>query len=142
MIVDANLLLYATNADDVRWRQASTWLTNVLNGPARVALPWHCLHAFLRLSTNARVYPKPLTTDQAWDQVQQWLAAPASWVPTQGPGYADVLGDLLRRHRVTGPLVPDATLAALAVEHGIGVWSTDSDFARFPEIRWVDPLRS
>jgi predicted nucleic acid-binding protein len=68
------------------------------------------------------------------------LAAPAAWVPEPGPGYAALLGELLVRHEVTGNLVPDAQLTALAQEHGLAVCSADTDFARFAEVRWSNPL--
>jgi uncharacterized protein len=72
--------------------------------------------------------------------VSDWLAAPAAWVPGPGPDYGQILGDLVRRHDVRGNLVPDAQLAALAIEHGVEVCSADTDFARFPEVRWTNPL--
>lgn len=140
MILDANLLLYARNAADPRHAAAGAFLEDVLNGPARVGLPWMTLTAFLRIATHPRVFARPLTCEQACGQVADWLAAPASWVPEPGPGYADALTGLLVTHRVSGALVSDAALAALALEHGTGIWSTDGDFARFSGLRWVDPL--
>ncbi len=76
----------------------------------------------------------------AWAQVQEWLDAPSSWVPLPTERHAEVFGRFLVDHRVTGALVPDAELAALAFEHGLAVASTDSDFSRFTAVRWVDPL--
>lgn len=141
MIVDANVLLYARNADDPRHARAAGWLTQALNGATRVGLPWQSLTAFLRIATHPRVFADPLTPGEAWVQVEEWLAAPRAWVPEPGPGYAAVLGRLITTHEVQGALVTDAQLAALAVDHGVGLVSTDADFARFPEVRWVDPLR-
>jgi toxin-antitoxin system PIN domain toxin len=140
VIVDANLLLYARNSSDGRSARARRFLETALNGPVRVGLPWMSLTAFLRIATHPRVFPRPLTPEQAGDQVREWLAAPAAWVPSPGEGYADVLTGLLARHRVTGALVRDAALAALAIEHGTGLWSTDGDFARFTGLHWEDPL--
>jgi uncharacterized protein len=142
VIVDANLLLYAHNASDARHQAAAAFLEGVLNGPRRVGLPWQSLTAFVRIATHPRVFPKPLSADAAAEQVQQWLAAPAAWVPVPGDRHADVLLPLIRQLRLTGPLVSDAHLAALALEHGTGIWSTDADFARFPGLRWEDPLTS
>jgi predicted nucleic acid-binding protein len=72
--------------------------------------------------------------------VSDWLGAAATWIPTPGERHAEILGDLITRHGVRGNLVPDAQLAALAVEHGVAVASADGDFARFTEIRWENPL--
>lgn len=141
MIVDANLLLYARNASDPRHGAAREFLEQALNGPRRVGLPWASLTAFVRIVTHPRVFAAPLSPGQAADQVAQWLAAPAAWTPVPGPGHADVLLGLIRDLRLTGAVVSDAHLAALALEHGTGVWSTDTDFARFPGLRWEDPLR-
>jgi uncharacterized protein len=142
MLVDANLLLYAANEDDPQHHAARAWLDGVLNGSTRIGLPWQSLTAFLRVSTNPRLFDAPLTADDACQWVADWLAAPAAWVPAPTAAHFDVLGDLVRRYRVIGPLVTDAALAALAIEHGIPVASTDSDFARFREIRWENPLDS
>lgn len=142
MIVDANLLLYARNASDPRHADARAFLEDVLNGPRRVGLPWQTLTAFLRIATHPRVFATPLSSAAASDQVAQWLAAPAAWVPVPGERHAEVLLELLRRLRLVGPVVSDAHLAALALEHGTGIWSTDTDFSRFPGLRWEDPLSS
>lgn len=140
MIVDANILVYARNAADPRHEVARGWLEGALNGDTRVGLPWQTLTAFLRIATNPRAFPDPLTPDEAWQQVEEWLDAPRAWVPAPTPQYRTVLGTLTRRHQVRGPLVTDAQLAALAVDHGVVLASTDSDFARFPEVRWLDPF--
>ncbi len=142
MIVDANLLLCARNSSDPRHPAARTFLEQVLNGPRRVGLPWQSLTTFLRIATHPRVFAKPLPPSVASDQVEQWLAAPAAWVPVPGERHAEVLLPLVRQLRLSGPLVSDAHLAALALEHGTGIWSTDADFARFPGLRWEDPLAS
>ena len=141
MLVDANLLLYARNADDPRQRAAAAWLEEVLNGPARVGLPWSSLVAFARIATNQRVFARPLTTADACAQIEAWLAAPAAWIPVPTERHAEIFTDLVRKHRVAGALIADADLAALAIEHGLELASTDADFARFGEIRWIDPIR-
>ncbi len=142
MIVDANLLLYARNSSDPRHARASAFLEQALNGPRRVGLPWQSLTAFLRIATHPRVFSAPLSAGAAGDQVEQWLAAPAAWVPVPGDGHAELLLGLVRQLRLVGPLVSDAHLAALALEHGTGIWSTDTDFARFAGLTWEDPLTS
>lgn len=142
MLVDANLLLYARNRDDPRHDGARAWLEAALNGPTRVGFPWPSLTAFVRIATHPRVFAAPLSPDAACDQVTAWLSAPAAWVPVPTERHAEVFSDLVRRHRVVGPLVTDAHLAALAIEHGLVIASTDADFARFREARWLDPLEA
>jgi uncharacterized protein len=140
MIVDANILLYARNVDDPRNEPARRWLEDALNGPTRVGLPWQSLTAFLRIATHPRAFPEPLDPEEAWAQVEEWLDAPRAWVPMPSHRYRAVLGDLVRRHRARGARVTDAQLAALAIDHGVAVVSTDTDFARFDPLRWIDPL--
>lgn len=140
MLVDANLLLYAVHERATQHEAAIAWLGEQLNGSRRVGLPWQSLMAFLRISTHPRAFERPLGPATAYDRVTEWLAAPAAWVPLPGPGYAASLGELIRRHEVRGNLVPDAQLAALALEHGLTVCSADTDFARFTEVRWQNPL--
>ena len=142
MIIDVNLLLYARNRSDPRSDQAASWLERTLNGPVRVGLPWQSLTAFLRVASHPRVFPRPLDVSDAWVQVEEWLAAPAAWIPVPGRHHDRILGSLLVVHRVNGALVSDAHLAALALEHGVGLYSTDADFARFSDLRWIDPLQS
>jgi len=141
MILDANVLLYARNADDPRHDTARSWLETALNGDTRVGLPWQTLGAFLRIATNPRAFADPLGSDAAWEQVDAWLDAPRAWVPQPTPEYRRVLGRLVRTYDVRGPLVTDAQLAALAIDHGVALVSSDADFARFAELRWIDPLR-
>ncbi len=140
MLVDANLLLYARDADSPFHDAAREWLVEQLCGPVRVGLPWQSLTAFVRISTHPRASLRPLTPDEAWQQVEEWLAAEPAWVPTPTARHVEVLGGLVRRHQLRGNLVADAHLAALAVEHGLRLCSTDTDFARFPEVAWTNPL--
>lgn len=140
MIVDANLLVYAYNADAPEHTAATTWLTAQLTGTARVGLPWQSLIAFVRLTTSAALFAAPLSPSAAWRQVEEWLAAPRAWVPLPTSGYASTFARLLGAYDVRGPLVTDAALAALALDHGVAVASTDRDFARFSEVTWVNPL--
>lgn len=140
MLLDANLLLYAVHKRSGQHEAAAAWLTEQLNGSRRVGFPWQSLAAFLRIATHSRAFQRPLAPAVAWERVTDWLAAPVAWIPEPGPEHARVLGDLVVRHEVRGNLVPDAQLAALALEHGLTVYSTDTDFARFREIRWQNPL--
>jgi toxin-antitoxin system PIN domain toxin len=140
MLIDANLLLYARDRSSPFHAEAAAWLTSVLNGMTRVGLPWVSLVAFVRIATHPRAYERPLSPAAAWQQVRDWLDAGPSWTPAPTTRHADLLGELVERHDLRGNLVSDAHIAALAIEHGLEVCSADSDFARFREIRWFNPV--
>lgn len=140
MLLDANLLLYAVHERAPQHEAAKAWLTEQLNGPRRIGLPWQTLTAFLRISTHPRAFARPLPPAIAWERITDWLAAPAAWIPQPGPEHARLLGGLVVTREIRGNLVPDAQLAALALEHGLTVCSTDTDFARFTEVGWSNPL--
>ena len=142
MIVDANILLYAADSDSEFHAPAKTWLEAALNGPGRVGLPWPTLTAFLRISTHPRAARNPLTPGEAWDLIEDWLAAGAAWIPQPGPRHAEVFRQLTVGASLRGNLVSDAHLAALAIEHGVGICSADSDFARFASLEWINPVSS
>lgn len=140
MLLDANLLLFAVDAASPFHDGARTWLTEQLNGARRVGFPWQSLGAFLRIATHPRASEHPLSPAKAWQHVAAWLESDVAWIPTPGERYAELLGALIARHDVRGNLVPDAQLAALALEHGVPICSADTDFARFDEVRWLNPL--
>jgi uncharacterized protein len=140
ILVDANILVYASNAESQRHAASKGWLDAQLSGSAPVGLPWATLLAFLRVATNPRVFRSPLTMLVAWQQVASWLSAETVWVPAPTERHAEMLGKLLALPGVLGNLVPDAHLAALAIEHGLTLCSTDGDFARFPGLTWRNPL--
>lgn len=142
MLLDANLLLYAVDRTSPNHEAASRWLVKVLNGDRRVALPWQTIGAFLRISTHPRVTTHPLDGTLAWSFVADWLAADPVWIPPATERTAAVYEQLLVGASITGNLVPDAQLAALAIEHGLTLCSADTDFARFTELRWENPLRA
>jgi len=141
MLVDANLLLYAIDSGSPFNERAADWLEDVLNGDRRVGLPWQTIGAFLRISTHPRVATNPLSSADAWGFVTDWLASDAVWIPPATERTAAVYGRLVAELGITGNLVTDAQLAALAIEHGLVVCSADTDFARFPGLRWDNPLR-
>lgn len=141
MLLDANLLLYAVDASSPQNAAAGGWLQEVLRGDRRVGLPWQTIGAFLRIATHPRVATHPLSGAEAWAFVRRWLDAGLVWIPPVTERTAAVLGRLVEDVPVTGNLVPDAQLAALAIEHGLVVMTADTDFERFPEVRWSNPLR-
>lgn len=140
MLVDANILLYAVDEDSRFHAAARDWLESALNGSRRVGLPWMSLTAFARMATHPRALRDPLTPVEAWQFVDEWLDAPATWVPAPGRGHREILGRLIRSLDLRSNLVTDASLAALCIEHGMQIVSADSDFARFTEIGWLNPV--
>ncbi|MFT3872258.1 MAG: PIN domain-containing protein [Nocardioides sp.] len=142
MIVDANVLLYAVDDQSPFHESARTWMDSALNGVERVGLPWASLMAFQRIITHPRATATPLTAKDAWGYVTDWLDAERAWIPSPGARHREILGRLLVSDDLRGNLVTDAHLAALALEHGTGICSFDSDFARFPDLRWLNPRRA
>jgi toxin-antitoxin system PIN domain toxin len=140
VIVDANVLLFAVDASSTFHKPAKDWLEDAFNGPARVGLPWVSLAAFLRIATHPRASANPLSPGKAWSYVDSWLEAEA-WIPVPTDRHADILRRLVVAGDLRGNLVADAHLAALAIEHGVGVCSVDTDFARFSELTWINPTR-
>ena len=142
MLIDANILLYSVDEPSPFHEASRGWLVDALNGPERVGIPWQSVWAFLRIVTNARALANPLSASQAWRIAEAWLAAPATWVPQPGNRHQEILGRLVASGDLRGNLITDAVMAALCVEHGLAIVSADSDFARFPEVRWINPIAS
>ena len=140
ILLDANLLIYEHVDSFPEHRRAREWLDGQLNGPGRVGIPWPSLLAFLRRVTNPRVFERPEPIADAGAQALAWLGRDTAWVPLPTERHAEVLGRLLALPGVHANLVPDADLAALAIEHGLILCSTDADFARFPGVRWANPI--
>lgn len=140
MLVDANILLYAVDETSPFHERARDWMEETLNGSRRVGLPWASLTAFLRIVTNPRALADPLAPAEAWALVDAWLDAPTVWVPTPGRGHREILGRLVGDLDLRANLVPDAVLAALCIEHGLEMVSADTDFARFTELTWHNPI--
>ena len=139
MLIDANLLLEA-HVKGPRHAAARKWLDEQLWGTVKVGIPWQSLLAFLRIVTNSRVYARPETMTGAWAQVEDWLACGPVWIPEPTEEHPRILKSRLTRGWVVANLVPEAHLAALAIGHGLTLYSLDADFARFPELRWKNPL--
>lgn len=140
-VLDVNLLLYAVDETSARHEPARRFLESALSGPGTIGLSWAVLLAFVRLCTRSAVFASPLSSEEAFDIVDEWLALPSVVVVQPGARHAAVLRELLAGVGTAGNLVPDAHLAALALEHGAELCSSDADFSRFPGVRWVDPLR-
>jgi len=140
IIPDVDLLVYATDNVNVHRPAAERWIEEIMSGPETVGFPWHSLIGFIRLSTNPRVFNVPLAIDTSLSIVDDWRAQPSATVVHPTHRHAAVFRDLLSPIGVGGDLVPDTHLAALAIEHGATLHSADSDFARFPALRWYNPL--
>jgi toxin-antitoxin system PIN domain toxin len=140
ILCDANLLLYAYNADSANHARAKEWLEGELSGQSLFCLSWHTITAFIRISTNRRAFPQPLSIEEAVGIVSDWLDRPQCRVLTETEQHWEILAGLLRKGTAVGPLVMDAHLAALAVEHGATLATTDRDFARFFGLKMINPL--
>jgi len=140
ILIDANLLVYAAVSSLAQHAAARDWLDEQLSGSGPVGLPWPSLLAFLRIVTNPRIFENPQPIGEAWNQVTAWLDCETAWVPQPTERHAEILGRLLVLPGIQANLVPDAHLAALAIEHGLTLCSTDGDFARFAAVRWHNPL--
>lgn len=140
ILIDANILVYSHVSTFAQHEHVRRWFDERLTGTAAVGIPWVSFLAFLRLVTNPRIFDRPEPMGDAWRQVEDWLGCDSVWLPQPAERHAALLGDLLRAPGVTANLVPDAHLAALALEHGLQLCSTDGDFARFPGLRWLNPL--
>ncbi len=142
-LIDANILLYAYDRSASQHHEpCRRWLEAALNGGELVGLPWQTLLAFIRLSTHARVVRQPASAEQACAIVAEWLEHPNVVVPEPLERFWKILHGQLVDAQVVGPLVTDAALAALALEQGAVLCSTDKDFRRFQGLRIENPLQA
>lgn len=139
-LLDANILLYAYDSSSTHHRICRAWFETALNGLETVAIPWQTILAFVRIATNPKATTRPLTGGAACGIVDTWLARPNVTVPTPGEKCWRIFCDQVEEARVAGPLVTDAALAALAIETGAVLCSTDRDFRRFKGLQLLDPL--
>jgi hypothetical protein len=140
ILVDANLLLYAYDPRAGRHQSSRAWFESVLSGSEFVRFAWVSLWAFLRISTNPRVFERPLSAPEAAAAVSSWLEQPVAGIIEPGERHFEIFSRLLVEGQAAGPLVMDAALSAIAIEHGATLYTTDRDFARFPGLDWLDPL--
>ena len=140
ILVDANLLLWAHHRQFAEHERARNWWAATLSLVPTVGIPWPSLLAFLRISTHARAFERPLSIAAAWSVAHGWLERPNVRSPSPTPRHAAIFGSLLVAGRASGNHTTDAHLAALAIEWGLELCSADHDFARYPGLRWRDPL--
>jgi len=142
ILPDANVLLHAVNSASGQHLIAVRAMKECFDDLRGIGFAWVVMLAFLRLSTRLGIFPRPLTTDDAFLVLGQWLGHPRALVTHPGERHAEILGQLLRSAGTAGNLTTDAHLAALAIEHGATVLSFDRDFARFEGLRWTMPTGS
>ena len=140
ILVDANLLLYAYDAGAHRHAAAKRWLEQALSGPEPVRFAWVTLLAFLRIGTHPTALASPFTLDEALGHVDSWLDQPAVGLLDPSERHWPMLAQLSKSAQVRGPMMMNAHLAALAVEHGAVLCTADRDFARFQGLQWRNPL--
>lgn len=140
ILVDANLLLYAYDSRSAHHEASRAWLESALSGSAPVRFAWLTIWAFLRISTNPRAFRHPLRASEAIAIARSWLALPAAGILEPGERHAEILASLTHDDQTTGPLLMDAVLAAIAIEHGATLYTTDRDFARFAELESLNPI--
>jgi len=140
IVPDVNLLIYAHNRDAPHHAAARAWWEGLLNDTEPVALPWAVSLGFIRLMTHRAVLVTPMDPAAAVANVRAWFARPNVERLDPGPQHLDLLDRLLGAAGIAGNLTTDAHLAALAIEHQCELHSNDTDFARFPGLRWRNPL--
>lgn len=138
---DVNLLVYAYDDGSPRHDAAKEWLEDVLSGAETVAFAWSALVGFLRVTTNPRALANPWRSADAFEVIDAWLAQPNATIVHPTARHAAILRELLAPLGTGGNLTNDAHLAALAIEHGATLYSSDNDFSRFAGLNWIDPLR-
>ncbi len=140
ILIDANILLDAYNSSSKRHERARRWLEGIFSGREPARLAWATILAFLRIGTNPRAFPYPFSMAEAVAIVSEWLDRSSAEVLEPGERHWTLLSGLLQEGQARGPLVTDAHLAALAIEHGATLCSSDRDFARFPGLRVLNPF--
>ncbi|HEY3975125.1 MAG TPA: TA system VapC family ribonuclease toxin [Candidatus Sulfotelmatobacter sp.] len=140
IVVDANLLIYSYDSGSSNHAKARNWLERTLAGAEMVGLPWQSISAFVRIMTDSRLPGERFTAAKAVEVVSMWLDQSIVRVLVPGDGHWLLFRGMVVEGQASGPLVTDAQIAALAVEYGGVLHTTDRDFARFPGLRWVNPL--
>lgn len=141
-IIDLNILLYAINPSFKQHSAIHKWWINTLNDDEPIGLPWIVLSGFMRISTNPRIFPQPLSVTAALNKIETWIKHPNIIVIQESKDHWRILRELLENTGTAGNLTTDAHLASLAIGHGALMISCDNDFSRFKTLRWMNPLQS
>jgi len=140
ILVDANLLLYAEDSLSEHHQSAAEWWDRRLSSAEPVCICWPVLNAFIRIGTNHRLQQRPLSLREVCERVQSWFEQPCVRLIQPTEHHWSIFQRMLKEANATGNLVSDAHLAALAIEHNCVLHSTDADLARFPNLKWKNPL--
>lgn len=140
IVLDVNLLLYAYDGRAAAHERARQWWQSAVSGTELIGLPWQTIHGFLRISTDTRISGNQVPMESALALVEQWMHLPQVRVLAPGDRHWSLLRRMLTEGQVRGPMTTDAQLAALTMEYGGVLHTTDRGFARFPGLRWVNPL--
>ncbi len=140
ILPDVNLLLYAYNTDAREYRVSKAWLKSTIEGDYKLCLSWHTIMGFLRISTSFRIFPKPYTTEDALKIVSDLIDAPNTIVLRPETLHFRIFEKLVKESRISGANLMDAHIAALAIEHGATVATTNRDFHRFDGLKIINPL--
>lgn len=141
IVPDINLLVYAHDSEFPRHGEVRDWWEELMNGSDSVGLAWFAMLGFIRIATNSKILDNPMEPATACEHVRSWLGRPQSIVIHPGARHAEIVFQLLEQAGSAGNLTTDAHLAALAIEHQAELHSADADMARFPGLRWVNPLK-
>jgi uncharacterized protein len=141
ILLDANLLIYAYDSEATPHRKARSWLELRFSGAENVGLSWITILAFMRITTSRRYESSPMTTEEAASIVNDWVKHPNVILTSPTEQHWRILSDLLPKSQARGPLIMDAHLAALAIEHGATLCTNDRDFMRFPGLKVEFPLQ-
>jgi toxin-antitoxin system PIN domain toxin len=142
IVLDANILLYAYDSASSQYLEARSWIEQEFSGTAAIGLPWQTASAFLRIITNSRLPGERLSLADAVQIVDSWMEQPNVRVLAPGEDHWRLFRQMIVEGQAAGGLVTDAHLAALTIEHGGVLHTSDRDFARFPGLRWTNPLLS
>jgi hypothetical protein len=140
ILVDVNIPIHAINSASPHHEKLRTWWDDQLSGPSPVGLAWVVCFGFVRIMTNPRIVMPPLSVDDALKYVTSWLAQPCATIIEPKEGHWELAASLLRKAGTAANLTTDAHLAAMAIQNGCELYTTDNDFARFPGLRWHNLL--
>ncbi len=139
--VDTNLLVYAHRVDAPWHEDAGRALSELAEGSSPWAIPWHCIHEFIGIVTHPKIFKPPTPLNIALEAIAAWCKSPSLVLLSEGPGYFEVLRDLVQSGRIAGPQIHDARVAAVCVHHAVTeLWTADRDFGRFPTLKVRNPL--
>lgn len=143
IVADTNILVYAHRGDSEWHEPARSAIQTLAEGRVSWGLPWACVHEFLAIVTHPRIYEPPSSIVEAADQVEAWLESPVAELLTETGAHWQTMRQQLETGRVRGPMVHDARIAALCLDHGVTeFWTADRDFGRFPNLKTRNPLQS